>query len=297
MAWSRAPDGAAATAARPDEPRPKTTRSLLDTVTEGDVLEDEAARTSTGWLWSTPAKAIVTAPTPFLGEMRTRTAAGTDRPVKLRQAASRVPAPWLWPRISLAPEAHVTLEPRRVSTKVSRTSPAAVPAGTLVTAVAALEDSKVVAVPTWVMVVVAAVADASRGTARIPAATTMMPAATTMMLIDAPMMPFQQRDRARWPRRVRPLRRRGPVSSALLNRFEPPRDPSRRCADMSVSFGAMRRRLHNRCVTNLARRGPRRAELSDSCLVVLLVADACPGVAHLASLSSRFDSKCNDFIS
>ncbi len=50
MACSRVPGGAAATASRPDEPRPKTTRSLPDTVTDGDVLEDEAARTSTGVL-------------------------------------------------------------------------------------------------------------------------------------------------------------------------------------------------------------------------------------------------------
>jgi hypothetical protein len=56
-----APAGAAATAPRPDEPRPNTTRSLPGTVTDGDVLEDEVARASTGVLWSTPAKAIVTA--------------------------------------------------------------------------------------------------------------------------------------------------------------------------------------------------------------------------------------------
>src|SRR5438093_1914024 len=100
--------------------------------------------------------------------MRTRTAEGRDWPVMVRHPARRVPAPRLRARISLAPDAHVTLEARRVSTKVSRTSPVAVPAGTPVTAVAALEDSKVVAVPTWVMaaVVVAVVVavDISFGT-------------------------------------------------------------------------------------------------------------------------------------
>ena len=49
-AGSSAPDGAVATAAGPDEPRPKTTRSLPDSVTDGDVLEDDAARTATGVL-------------------------------------------------------------------------------------------------------------------------------------------------------------------------------------------------------------------------------------------------------
>jgi hypothetical protein len=50
VAWSRVPDGAVATAARPDEPRPKTRRSLPAIVTDGDVLEDEPDRTSTGLL-------------------------------------------------------------------------------------------------------------------------------------------------------------------------------------------------------------------------------------------------------
>jgi hypothetical protein len=96
------------------------------------------------------------------------------------------------------------------------------------------------------MVFVVVVADVSRGTAlipvpttMIPVPTTMMPVATAMMAIDAPMMPLRQRESAGWPRRVRPLRRRGPVSSARSYRFAPSRGPSRRCADMSISFGAV----------------------------------------------------------
>ena len=94
--------------------------------------------------------------------MRTWTAEGTDWPTTVRQAASRVPAPWVWSRIRVAPEVHVTVEPRRVSTKVSRTSPGAVFAGTPVTTVAAPADSKVVAPPTWLTAGV--VVDVSRGT-------------------------------------------------------------------------------------------------------------------------------------
>ena len=188
MACSCAPRGAVATAARPDEPSPKTTRSLPDIFTAGDVLEDEAAMTSTGELLFTPAKAIVTAATPFLGEMRTRIPEGTDRPVTVRHTASRVPAPWVWFRISRAPERQLTLAPRRVSINVSRMSPVLVPVGTAVMARPAFMDSKVVAVPTWVMVVaavdargIAAVVDVSRGTTLIPVATIMIPIVTPMM--------------------------------------------------------------------------------------------------------------------
>lgn len=88
MACRRAPHGAAATAARPDEPRPKRTRSLPGAVTDGDVLEDEAVKAASGVLWSTPAKAIVTAATPFLGETWTWTAEGMDRPVTVRHPAN-----------------------------------------------------------------------------------------------------------------------------------------------------------------------------------------------------------------
>lgn len=99
------------------------------------------ARTSNGLLWSTPAKAIVTAATSFRGEMPTFTVAGTELPVMVRHPASRVPTPYqllrAWSRISRAPAPQVTLDPLRVSTKVSRTLPATVPAGTAVTAVAA----------------------------------------------------------------------------------------------------------------------------------------------------------------
>src|SRR5260370_21439085 len=120
--------------------------------------------------------------------MRTRTVEGMDRRVTVRHPASRVPAPWVRSRIRLAPGADVTLECREVSTKVSRTSPVAGPAGTLGTAAAALEDSKVVAAPTWVMVVV--VVDTSQGAALRPAAMTMSP-------LDAPIMLVHPRDRAR----------------------------------------------------------------------------------------------------
>lgn len=188
MLCSCAPDGAAATAARPDEPRPKTTRSLPDTVTDGDVLEDEARRTFTGVLRSTPAKAVVTAATSLRGQTRTWIAEGMCWPATVRHATSWVSPARLWSRIRLAPEVHVTREPPWVSTKVSRTSPVAVPGGTLVTAVAVLADAKVVDVPTWVMVAV--VVDASRrGVASAAAATRMMP-------IDAPMMRFQPRESA-----------------------------------------------------------------------------------------------------
>jgi hypothetical protein len=44
------PDGAAISSPGPDEPIPKTTTSLLATVTDGEVLEAEAAMTSTGVL-------------------------------------------------------------------------------------------------------------------------------------------------------------------------------------------------------------------------------------------------------
>jgi hypothetical protein len=90
-------------------------------------------------------------------------------------------------KISFDPEAHVTLEPWRVSMKVSRTSPVVVPAGTLVIAVAALADSKVVAVPTWVTVAVVVAVVARCGTAPMPAATMMMP-------IDAPITLGQRRE-------------------------------------------------------------------------------------------------------
>jgi hypothetical protein len=104
----------------------------------------------------------------------------------------------------------------------------------LVTAVPALEDLKVVAVPTWVTVAAAAVVavEISLGTAPMPAATTMMP-------IDAPMTLAQKRESAGRPRRVRLLRRRGLVWSMALYRFEPPSGPGRRCVDNSVSFGAI----------------------------------------------------------
>jgi hypothetical protein len=131
----------------------------------------------------------------------------------------------------------MTLELRRVSTKVSRTSPAAVPAGTGVTAVEALEDSKVVAVPTWVMVVVVVAVDTSRGRAR-------MPVATMMMAIDAPMMLHQKRERAGRPRRVRLLRLRRAMPSMLSYLSEPPRDLGHRSAGISVSFGAIGLVLH-----------------------------------------------------
>ena len=204
--------------------------------TDGDVLEDEAARASTGLLLSTPAKAIVTAASSLLGETWTRTTEGTDWPVTVRHPARRVPDPRFWLRISLAPDVHMTLEPRGVSTKVSSTSPVAVPAGTAVTAVAVLRDSKVAAVPTWVMAAVVAVVvvavDTSFGTAPMPAATTMMPT-------DAPMTPIQKRDSAGCPRRGYLLRPRRPISSMLSYESKPSRGPCRRCADMSVSFGAI----------------------------------------------------------
>jgi hypothetical protein len=156
-------------------------------VTEGDVLEEDMARTSTGLLWLTPAKAIVTAATSFRGEMPTLTVAGTELPVTVRHPASLVPIPYqllrVRLRISLAPEPHVTVDPLRVSTKVSRTLPATVPAGTAVTAVAAWRDWKVVVVPTWEMA--AAGVDASFGTVLMPAATTMIPAAAPMTLSQA----------------------------------------------------------------------------------------------------------------
>ena len=61
----------------------------------------------------------------------------------------------------------MTLDPLRVSTKVSKTLPATVPAGTAVTAVTAWRDSKVVAVPTWEMAAVGV--DTSFGTVLMPA--------------------------------------------------------------------------------------------------------------------------------
>lgn len=45
--------------------------------------------------------------------------------------------------------------------------------------------------------------------------TTTMPTAATMM-IDTPMMLHQKPESAEWPRRVRLLRRRGPVPSVLF---------------------------------------------------------------------------------
>ncbi len=173
-----------------------------------------------------------------------------DRRVTVRHPASRVPAPWVRSRISLAPGAHVTLECREVSTKVSRTSPVAVPAGTLVTAAAALEDSKVVAAPTWVMVVV--VVDTSKGAALMPAAMTMTP-------IDAPMMLFHQRESAGRLRRVRLPRLRGPGWSVLLRWFGPPRGLCARCADMSVSLGATDATFATGGRMNLTHRRQRRA--------------------------------------
>jgi hypothetical protein len=165
--------------------------------------------------------------------MRTRTSEGTDWPVTLRQAASWVPDPSLRSRISLAPEVHLTAEPRLVSTKVSSTSPGAVPAGTAVTAVTALADSKVVAAPTWVMVAV--VVDASRGTTPMPAAMS----STTMMAISAPMIPLNQRETAGRLRQVILLRRRGPVSSVPLGWFEPVRCHCSRFAGMFIPFCAI----------------------------------------------------------
>jgi hypothetical protein len=116
--------------------------------------------------------------------------------------------------------------------KVSRTSPVMVPAGTLVIAVAALADSKVVAVPTWVTVAVVVAVVARCGTAPMPAATMMMP-------IDAPITLSQKRECAGWPRRASLLRRRGPVPGVLLDRLEPPPGPSLRCAAMSISLSAL----------------------------------------------------------
>jgi hypothetical protein len=98
-----------------------------------------------------------------------------------------VPIPYqllrVWLRMSRAPEPQLTLDPFLVSTKVSRTLPATVPAGTAVTAVAARPDSKVVAVPIWEMA--AAGVDTSFGTVWMPAATTMIPAAAPMTLSQA----------------------------------------------------------------------------------------------------------------
>jgi hypothetical protein len=91
----------------------------------------------------------------------------------------------------------VTLERREVSTKVSRMSPPAVPAGTLVTAAPEREDSKVVAVPTWLMVVVAVAVDASRGTAAL------MPVIVRRTAIDVPRNPIQQCKSDGGPRRTR----------------------------------------------------------------------------------------------
>ena len=109
-------------------------------------------------------------------------------------------------------------------------SPEAVPAGSLVTAVATLEDLKVVAVPTWVMVavVVAAVLDTTKGAALMAVATTMRP-------IDAPMTAFHQNESAARPRRLC-LRRRGPAAPMPLYRFEPEWGSTPRCADMDASF-------------------------------------------------------------
>jgi hypothetical protein len=125
--------------------------------------------------------------------------------------------------------------------------------GTLVTAVAALEDSKVVAVPTWVMVEAVAVVAAgnSFGTAPVPAATTMMPS-------DTPMMLHQKPESDGWPRRARLLPCRGPVPSVLVNLFELLGVTGRRSADISISSGAWKSHLHNKPVTNLARRRQRR---------------------------------------
>ena len=175
----------------------------------------------------------MTAATPLLGAMPTRTADGTDWPATARHAASRVPAPWLRLKISLAPEVQVTVAPRRVSTKVSRTSPVTVPAGTLVTAVAALADSNVVAAPTWA--IVAVVVDASRGAAPMPP--TMRSA--TMMATSTPRMPFRERESAGRSRQENLPRRRGPVSSVLLGWFKPARGHCPRSADMSIPFGAI----------------------------------------------------------
>ena len=79
----------------------------------------------------------------------------------------------------------MTLAPGRVWTKVSRTSPVAVPAGTPVTTVAVLVNLAVVAVPTWVMsavVVTAVVFVVSEGMAFMTAPTPIMPIDATRML-------------------------------------------------------------------------------------------------------------------
>src|SRR5579862_648140 len=164
--------------------------------------------------------------------MRTWTAEGMDWPTMVRQAASRVPDPWVWLRIRCAPEAHVTVAARRVSTKVSRTSPGAVPAGTPVTTVLALADSNVVAAPTWLTV--ADVVDVSLGTACRPTATR----STAMTPTSAVMTPFRPRLSAGRPCHGSPLRRRGPVSSVPLGWFQP---ACGHCpgADMSIPFSAI----------------------------------------------------------
>jgi hypothetical protein len=242
VACSCAPDGAVATAARPDEPRPKTTRSLLDAFTEGDVLDDEVAWASTGVPGSTPAKASVTVATSLRGETRTRTVAGTELPATLRQAASSVLDRVRW-RISLAPEVHVTLAPRWVSTKVSRTSPVTVPAGTMVMAVPAFEDSKVDATPVCVMVMVVAAVDVSSCGAALTAMPTPRTPAVTATMVRQP------RGSPGRPRRACPRGRRGrrgPASSLLPYWLKSPRGYGPGCADMSISLAPLMRLARNR---------------------------------------------------
>jgi hypothetical protein len=113
-------------------------------------------------------------------------------------------------------------------------SPVAVPVGTAVTAVPAMEDSNVVAVPTWVMVavVVAAVVDSTKGAALMAVATTRRP-------IEAPMTLFHQSESARCPRRPRLCPRRGPAPPMLLCWFEPLCGPAPLCADMDISLAAI----------------------------------------------------------